>query len=45
MMVLNKRGIEYTRDMNMPVESKYWKFENDLGRINDLSIIMALHFL
>jgi len=32
MMVFNKRGIEYTSDMNMPVESKYWKFENDLWK-------------
>lgn len=25
-----RRGMEKTKDMNIPVESKYWKLENDL---------------
>lgn len=30
MTVLSKRGTEKIKEMNMPLESKYWKFENDL---------------
>lgn len=28
--VLSKSGMEYTSDMNIPFESKYWNFEKDL---------------
>jgi len=28
--VLSKSGTEYTSDMNIPFESKYWNFEKDL---------------
>lgn len=30
MIVFRRRGIEKTKDMNMPLESKYWKLEKDL---------------
>lgn len=29
-MALNSNGAENTIEMNMPRESKYWYFENDL---------------
>lgn len=34
MIVLNRSGAEYTNDMNIPLESKYWNLENDLKIIN-----------
>lgn len=33
MTVLSRRGIEKTKDINMPLESKYWKLEKDLRQI------------
>lgn len=35
MIVLSRSGAEYTNDMNIPLESKYWNLENDLKNEND----------
>lgn len=47
-IVLNRRGTEYTNDINIPLESKYWKLENDLGVIkkkNKKEIIIQINQL
>lgn len=40
-MVLKSRGTEYTNEMNIPLESKYWNLEKDLKQnstVNDQCI-------
>lgn len=38
MTVFRRRGIEQTKDMNMPLESKYWKLEKDLPKtVSDIN--------
>lgn len=45
MTALRRRGIEKTKDMNMPLESKYWKFEKDLQETVKLkNIFLALTY-
>lgn len=39
--VFTRRGMEKTKDMNIPFESKYWKLEKDLwGRGRGLVLLM-----
>lgn len=42
-MVLKSRGTEYTNEMNIPLESKYWNLEKDLKQnstVNDQCIFL-----
>lgn len=40
-MALNNSGVENTIEMNIPLESKYWYFENNLQFIAATSLIYS----